>query len=256
MHQSSDPKLVGVSSHFTEKCLEFLDRRYMCTTKSALKLPSELKDLRKKQTAHHAAVTKDMINQWRGHLYTEIQDRLSHFQFYEAEQANYDKSPLKSIICRLEFILNSFLRQFVKLSIDDWVEFIRSFTKPDRSLGELWEVSPVPMLEIDLAFRAPEKEDPKAKEKAKKGKKDEPEEPAKEDGGKGVIFKPSLDKCEEFFYQGLEKMVESTNSIHCLEVDLLPFLGEQDAAKRAATKSPSFRLSDDFPWVVEAKAKI
>jgi hypothetical protein len=47
---------------------------------------------------------------------------------------------LKRIISRFEYILNTYLREFVRLSINDWVDFIRSFTVPDYDKGQLWKV--------------------------------------------------------------------------------------------------------------------
>lgn len=79
----------------------------MCTNKPILKLPSELKDLRKRETAHHKNVTQNMQNQWRTYLVGELQDSLKgNHNFYEADAEVFAKSPLKSIICRFEFILN------------------------------------------------------------------------------------------------------------------------------------------------------
>lgn len=71
----------------------------------------------------------------------EIQDKLrKNHNFFEDNQTNFENSPLKRIISRFEYILNTYLREFVKLSIDDWVGFIRSFTVPDYLKGELWKV--------------------------------------------------------------------------------------------------------------------
>jgi hypothetical protein len=47
--------------------------------------------------------------------------------------------------------MNSYLRNFVKTSIDDWVDFIKSFTLPNYEAGELWSRSPTPMLTIALS---------------------------------------------------------------------------------------------------------
>ncbi len=71
----------------------------------------------------------------------EIQDKLrKNHNFFEASQQSYEISPLKHIIARFEYILNTYLRQFVKNSIDDWVSFIKSFTVPNYDRGELWRV--------------------------------------------------------------------------------------------------------------------
>lgn len=54
--------------------------------------------------------------------------------------------------------MNSYLRSFVKQSIDDWVSFIKSFTLPKYNLGELWARSPTPMLVISLSYKKPSKD--------------------------------------------------------------------------------------------------
>ena len=84
-----------------------------------LKLPRELAELKKAQTSHHAAVAQNMMIQWRDFLIGEIQDKLrKNHHFFENEKLKYEASALKRIITRFEYILNTYLREFVKLSID------------------------------------------------------------------------------------------------------------------------------------------
>lgn len=61
--------------------------------------------------------------------------------FFENKNEVYLESPLKRIISRFEFILNTYIREFVKMSIEDWVEFIKNFTTPNRSTDEKWLVN-------------------------------------------------------------------------------------------------------------------
>ena len=65
----------------------------------------------------------------------EIQDKLrySNHNFFEANNAIYETQPLKRIISRFDYILNTYLREFVQLSINDYVDFIQKFTKPKES---------------------------------------------------------------------------------------------------------------------------
>jgi hypothetical protein len=56
-HWSSDNDLIGMTKIFTKKCLDFLEYRYMNTNKTALKLPRELKELKKMQNSHHQSVS-------------------------------------------------------------------------------------------------------------------------------------------------------------------------------------------------------
>jgi hypothetical protein len=44
-----------------------------------------------------------------------------NYNFYEGSNETYEAGPLKRIIVRFEYILNTYLREFVKLSVDDWV---------------------------------------------------------------------------------------------------------------------------------------
>jgi hypothetical protein len=72
-----------------------------------------------------------MLIQWRDFLIGEIQDKLRrNHNFFEANASNYEASPLKHIISRFEYILNTYLREFVRASIEDWTSFIKSFTLP------------------------------------------------------------------------------------------------------------------------------
>jgi len=41
--------------------------------------------------------------------------------FYEGSNEVYESGSLKRVIIRFEYILNTYLREFVKLSVDDWV---------------------------------------------------------------------------------------------------------------------------------------
>lgn len=69
----------------------------------------------------------------------EIVEKLkSKHNFFEENETLYEQTHLKRIVMRFEFILNSYLRSFVKNSVDDWINFVRSFTNPKYHLGELW----------------------------------------------------------------------------------------------------------------------
>jgi hypothetical protein len=80
------------------------------------------------------------MHRWREYLVGEIVDKLKNkHNFFEENESQYEQAHLKRIVMRFEFILNSFLRSFVKNSIDDWINFVRSFTNPKYHLGELWQ---------------------------------------------------------------------------------------------------------------------
>jgi len=57
LHWSSDNDLVGMTKIFTKKCIDFLEYKYMNTNKTLLKLPRELKEMKKMQNSHHQSVS-------------------------------------------------------------------------------------------------------------------------------------------------------------------------------------------------------
>jgi hypothetical protein len=153
------------------------------------------------------------------------------------------------------------LREFVNLSINDWVGFIKYFTMPDHNNDELWKVNDTPFVVISLSVKKKEKnkkekkkEKPKVEEKKVEEVKEEPpkeeqpkvelkegEEPVPEGGEvppveeipaeesdedekNRVIFRPSIAECEEFILSSMDKIIKSTNMVNNLESDLMPFL--------------------------------
>jgi hypothetical protein len=178
--------------------------------------------------------------QWRDYLIGEIQDKLrKNHNFYEGSLDNYENSPLKRIISRFEYILNTYLREFVQLSIDEWVSFVKMFTSPNLSMDELWKVNNMPFVVIHLSQK---KKDRKKKDKKKADKKKEEKEA--EDGEKEdsddddknrVIYNPSIEDCKNHVLQSMDNVINSTNSVNCLESDLMPFLQKQ--------ASPNFKIS-------------
>jgi len=102
---------------FTKKCIEYSypEHRYMLTDKSKLKLPNDLSDLKKKQEDHHKSEQVNVLHRWREFLVGEIADKLkSQHNFFEENSEQYSKSHLKRIILRFEFIMNAYLRNFVR----------------------------------------------------------------------------------------------------------------------------------------------
>lgn len=249
LHWSSDADLVGMTKIFTKKSIDFLEYRYMNTNKALLKLPRELSELAKIENSHHQSVSQNMLIQWRDFLIGEIQDKLRRaHNFFEGEASVYEASPLKHIITRFEYILNSYLREFVRASIDDWTAFIKSFTLPKYEQGELWKVQTTPLLVVHLNFKMAEngKDDKKKKSKAAK-KKDEAGEDAEDEANK-VNYHPKLEKCAAFLQSALKMIVASTNKVSNLEDDLMPFLNKE--------KHANFPITEDFPWIIQASQNI
>jgi len=104
------------------------------------------------------------------------------------------------------------MREFVWLSVEDWVWFIESFTQPNREKGELWEVTKEPL--VILSVEVLENKKSKDKTKDKKSKKDAKKEKEKEeDEPAQIIFKPSLDDVLTFFKSAFTMIIDSTNQI-------------------------------------------
>lgn len=178
-----------------------------------------------------------MMIQWRDFLIGEIQDKLrKNHHFFENDNEKYESSALKRIITRFEYILNTYLREFVKLSIEDWVSFIQHFTNPNLNNDELWKVNETPCVIIHFSIKRPEKKKGKAKkeEKAKVDSEKQPENADEAQGGddeddkKKIIYKPSIDECREFILSSMKMIIQSTNKVNSLERDLMPFLEKDE----------------------------
>lgn len=258
-HFSSDEDLVAMTRVFIQKSIDFQQQRFMQTNRQALKLPRELKDLEKAQNSHHAAVAQNMMIQWRDFLIGEIQDKLrKNHHFFENENDKYENSALKRIITRFEYILNTYLREFVHLSIQDWVDFIRHFTNPNLNNDELWKVNDSPCIVIHFSIKRPEKKKGKDKKKAdEKNKKDGDAaaqangngedgqgQPDDDDDRKKIIYKPSIEECKDFVLHSMDMIIESTNKVNSLESDLMPFLEKEQKA--------NFKIDQHFAWIQDA----
>ena len=194
--------------------------------------------------------------QWRDYLIGEIQDKLrKNHHFFEANKEIYKISPLKRIIARFDYILNTYLREFVKLSIYDYVNFIKDFTNPNLSNDELWRVNEVPYIVIHLGIQKKVKVDKKKELKKKEEKKEEKkieEKPIpvvagaegvvtpaegeaaaaapvevveEEDENRNkVIYKPSIEECRSYVLNSMDMIIKSTNCVNDLESDLIPFI--------------------------------
>jgi hypothetical protein len=140
------------------------------------------------------------------------------------------------------------MREFSDLSIANWVDFIRSFTKPKHDKGELWSLSKDALLSIKLEILKPQAQ--KKERKPKKSKDDAAEGEAEEedDQAKRIRYKPNLKECEDFMIDCLEQMRKTTNEFLCLEKDLVTFLNLPDKS--------SFELSPEFVWINDAKQQI
>lgn len=161
-------------------------------------------------------------------------------------------SPLKRIIARFDYILNTYLREFVKISIYDYVNFIKDFTNPNLNNDELWRVNDVPYIVIHLGVqkkkgrkdkKKPEKKEKKVIEPGKEGEAEaEAENEEEDDDDKNkIIYKPSIQECQDFVLSSMDMIIKSTNSVNDLESDLIPFIYKKGY--------PNFKIDKEFPWI-------
>jgi len=171
-------------------------QRYMQTDKKVLKLPRTLEDLIKVEDAHHQATAQNVIVQWREYLQGEIGEILQNsFNFFEPSRDVYEGSHTKRVILRFEYMLNTYLREFVHASIDDWVNFVKSFTLPNYDDGQLWKRSSSPFIIINLEQMKPDK----TGKQSKKGSKTT------------IEYQPTLEECGSFMTKAMHKICDSTN---------------------------------------------
>jgi hypothetical protein len=256
VHWCSDEDMESMTRIFTKKCIEYQQHRYMQTNKTILKLPNDLKEMEQKQESHHKATALNILHRWREFLVGEIADKLKNqHNFFEENTQTYSESHLKRIILRFEFIMNSYLRNFVKQSIYDWVGFIKSFTLPNYDKGELWARSPTPMLVISLSYRKPSKDKkprrkPISEELTEEEVAAELEKRAKEDEEfmYRLEYHPTPEKCHSFLQGALQMIINSTNQVTDLESDLMKSL--------MGVSRANFPIDKAFPWVTDAQQKI
>lgn len=66
-----------------------------------------------------------------------------------------------------------------------------------------------------------------------------------------IEYSPSLQKCQDYLCKALSTIVETTNKFQILEKDLMQNLPQNKEEKKA-----NFPITEDFPWIVDAKQKI
>ena len=176
------------------------------------------------------------------------------YNFYAFEEIKYyEASELKSIIVRFEQILNSFLREFCRSSIDDWVAFIKSYTVPKLDKGELWTIQKDPMVTINLDIRKA-KNDKKKRSKKKDGDAAAPAEDP--DDMSSIIYNPSLEACEDYMLSCIDQMVASNNEFLTLEAELFRFLKMEERPNFEIPKDEAELKQKDLYWIIEAKQAI
>lgn len=129
-------------------------------------------------------------------LINNVHEKLKNqFNFFGDKMQTYENGPLKKVVTKLDVLLNQFLRDYEKKSINGYVEFIQSFTMPNK-------FNTSPLISIDL--------------KAIKSQKNEKSKAS-------VGFSPELPKVQEFILDGVTKMMNEIIEINALEPDIVPF---------------------------------
>ena len=93
------------------------------------------------------------------------------------------------------------------------------------------------MIVIHLGFhmKAEKKGDKKdARKKKKKSTEEESDKDREETDTNQIVFNPDINKVEAFLKKGMKMIIDSTNKISNLEIDLMPFL------KNEKEKTPNF----------------
>ena len=75
-HWCSDADVADLTSIFSKKSLEFMQKRYMNTQRETLRLPLHLPEMTKEQSSHCDSIAKNMQIQWREFLVSEIRRKL------------------------------------------------------------------------------------------------------------------------------------------------------------------------------------
>ena len=225
------PEAVQVNKILSAKCHSFQDFRYLQT--KDLETPMSLKNLYNVQRAHHQAIRQQISIQWREFIISETQDKMAEkFNFFAVDHDDYVQTGLHSLLKRMDYVMNTHVRNFIRNSIVDWVEFLQKFGEPQGS--ESYKKCSVPLVELELNM-----------ETRKKSKKKEKE--VNEEIGK-IDFKPTLEKTRSFIVEFIDWIVEAAAMITNLETDLVPFM--------KVPKTPVYEITQENEWVVSAKQKI
>ena len=124
------------------------------------------------------------------------------YNFYSFDDIKlYESHELKGIIVRFEQILNTFLREFVQTSINDWVTFVKNYTLPNYDRNELWNINTEPMVTINLSIKQAKKE---KKKRSKKKEGDAPDPADDPDEQSTIIYSPSLEQCQDYMLGVIE----------------------------------------------------
>jgi hypothetical protein len=106
-----------------------------------------------KMVAHRDQVVSLIASEWRTYMVSELSDTLADtFNFFTDSLDFYNRSYISRLLTKIDLVLRLLLRQFVRDSLKDWVEFMQSFLAPIRP-RRLMAEPPSPLLSIKITTR-------------------------------------------------------------------------------------------------------
>ena len=274
--QTGDSPVGLLSADFQKVCEKFRKKTLFLTDTEKLVLPLRSSQFWKSEMKQITIMSNDILNNWRLQILHDIRQRIKQTSdicskedfdktltrrdeekfrpkkeqlFDISNKEEYERSKAKVLIRKYDYEFKEHLGNFYMNSVKDLVNFIQRFTIPKE--GELWKVSRVPLLKIDICYSGLDLKQVKkeVKKKDKKDKKKKKENKKENDAKTVVIFNPDLDKCRKRIYTLLDELVRVSSSVNILETeDFNVFID--------APKKPAYQLTVDTQEIVDAKNKI
>jgi len=230
--------VVQVNKTLSSKCYQFQELRLLQTTD--LKMPMELSTFHSLQSTFQNISMQQVLIHWRDFLISETQDKMSSiFNFFAVDTEEYGAGELRKILKHMDYIVNTHLREFFRVSVKTWVQFLKKFSYPQDHIEWLKEKKPLITVHLTLE---------KAKS-AKHGKreKDRPADDKDDEQVPGTIYlKPSLERVSQRIFTYLDWIINGVNRFTNLESDLVPFMN--------IAKDPAYEITPENEIVQEAKA--
>ena len=275
--QTGESPVGLLSADFQKVCEKFRKKTLFLTDTEKLILPLRSSEFWKIEKKQITIMSNDILNNWRLQILHDIRQRIKQASdicskedfektmvkreddrygmkksllFDISNKEEYQNSHAKTLIRKYDYAFKEHLGNFFMNSVKDLVNFMQLFTLPKE--GELWKVSRIPLIKIDISYTGLDLKHGK-KEVKKKDKKDKKKkkENKKEVEAKSVvvIFQPDLEKVRIRIDTLLDELVKVSSSVNILETeDFNVFLD--------APKKPAYQLSLDTKEIVDAKKRI
>ena len=107
------------------------------------------------------------------------------YNFFAVDSKEYENSELHKVLKRIDFIVNTYVREFSSQSIDDWVGFLKAFLNSNGSVKRF----NCPLIILQLSVEHPTK--------------------TKKNNANGVVegtivFKPNIAKASKFILECID----------------------------------------------------